>query len=117
MIVVLGSERLYNDMSRRFSKQGVSEPDGVAVIKLDKSGGCVDRDPSYLLRMRESQIREYFFGTFRNQLSPYSQQLSFDEIVIYRPSEGRMRSPLGSVGIANPLDSIGFVSRPSAWWR
>ena len=88
MVIVLGSERLYNDMSRRFPKQGTYEPEGVAVIKLDKSGGCVDRDSSYLQHMREIQIREYFFGSFRNQLSPYSQQLGFDEIVIYRPSEG-----------------------------
>ncbi|KAL9112222.1 MAG: hypothetical protein Q9187_007802, partial [Circinaria calcarea] len=87
LLIVLGSERLYNDMSRRFSKQGAGSNGLVSVVKLDKSGGCVDRDAQYLQQFRQGQIREYFFGDARNALSPHTQQLDFGEATIYRVSE------------------------------
>ena len=93
IIIVLGSERLYNDMSRRFSKQGAPGVEGITVSRLDKSGGCVDRDAFYLQQLRESQMRGYFFGTPRSQLSPFSQQIAFDEVVIYRAAEGELSNP------------------------
>lgn len=74
-------------MSRRFSKQGAGSNGSVSVLKLDKSGGCVDRDAQYLQQFRQGQIREYFFGDARNSLSPHTQQLDFGEVIIYRLSE------------------------------
>ncbi|KAI4139086.1 MAG: hypothetical protein LQ340_008024, partial [Diploschistes diacapsis] len=53
VLFILGSERLYNDLSRRFSKPTTAGAEGVMVVKLDKSGGCVDRDAEYLQRLRE----------------------------------------------------------------
>ena len=87
MIVVLGSERLYSDMLRRFNGQKTSTGEVVAVIKLDKSGGCVDRDETYLEQFRQGQIREYFFGDPRSTLSPHIQQLDFSSVTIYRLAE------------------------------
>jgi len=74
-------------MSRRFAKQGTGDRGPVAVIKLDKSGGCVDRDGEYMQQFRQAQIREYFFGDVRNPLSPHTQQIDFSEVVIYRFAE------------------------------
>jgi polyribonucleotide 5'-hydroxyl-kinase len=84
VLIVLGSERLYSDMSRRFAKPASISHAGLSVIKLDKSGGCVDRDALYLQQMRDVQIREYFFGTPRSMLSPHSQLIGFDEVIIYK---------------------------------
>ena len=74
-------------MTRRFAKQGVNGAGGISVVKLDKSGGCVDRDSHYLQQLRQSQVREYFFGNVRITLSPHSQYVNFDDVTIYRPIE------------------------------
>ena len=78
-------------MSRRFSKQTPASPDSVSIVKLDKSGGCVDRDDEYLAQFRLAQIRDYFFGDVRNSLSPHTQQLDYSEVVIYRISESQCK--------------------------
>jgi polyribonucleotide 5'-hydroxyl-kinase len=68
-------------MKRRFSS---TSPDPVTVVRLDKSGGCVDRDESYMKSLRQQQIREYFFGHGAVNLSPYTNQVDFSQLAIYR---------------------------------
>lgn len=41
----------------------VTSPDRIAVVKLSKSGGVVDRDRAFLRAVREAQVRTYFFGS------------------------------------------------------
>ena len=86
VVVVLGSERLYSDMNKRFNGQrsGLSTID---VVKLDRSGGAVVPDDDYIRQMRRAQIREYFFGSAKNTLSPHTQQLDFSSVTIYRLAE------------------------------
>ena len=84
----MGSERLYSDLARRFTKQRTADNEAITVIKVDKSGGCVDRDEKYLQQFRQAQIREYFFGTAKNTLSPHTQQIDFSQIKIYKLAEG-----------------------------
>lgn len=91
MIVVLGSERLYNDMVRRFNGQKTSSGEVIAVVKLDKSGGCVDRDEAYLEQFRQAQIREYFFGDAKSTLSPHTQQIDFSSVSIYKLADCEFR--------------------------
>lgn len=79
-LVVLGSERLYSDMTKRFEER-LQNP--VTVVKVEKSGGCVDRDATFLSKTRETAVREYFFGEPKRTLSPYIMTASFDEVVIY----------------------------------
>lgn len=67
----------------------------MVVIKLDKSGGCVDRDESYMKQFRHAQVREYFFGDAKTTLSPHTQQLDFDQLSIYKVAESQL-SPLFS---------------------
>ena len=86
-VVVLGSERLYSDMLRRFNGQKTGTGETIAVVKVDKSGGCVDRDEAYLQQFRQFQIREYFFGDANTTLSPHTQQIDFHQLTIYKLSE------------------------------
>ncbi|KAJ5740140.1 hypothetical protein N7493_000012 [Penicillium malachiteum] len=94
-IVVLGSERLYHDMVKQYdnkpssSAAAVAFDERVSVVKLSKSGGCVDRDAAFLKKTRESQIRSYFFGnsalstTSAITLSPSTIQLDFASLTVY----------------------------------
>ena len=88
VIVVLGSERLYSDLMRRFNSQRTVHNESISVLKVDKSGGCVDRDESYLHQLRQAQIREYFFGDAKNNLSPHTQQIDFTQFAIYKLAGG-----------------------------
>ncbi|KAG9235836.1 Pre-mRNA cleavage complex II protein Clp1-domain-containing protein [Amylocarpus encephaloides] len=83
VILNLGSERLYSEMTRRFAS-GTGNTLPVMVVKLDKSGGCVDRDENFMRQTQEAAIREYFFGDLKRTLSPHTQQVSFNEAVVYR---------------------------------
>ncbi|KAI9821748.1 MAG: Cleavage polyadenylation factor subunit clp1 [Pycnora praestabilis] len=87
ILVILGSERLYSDMRRRFDGHKTSSNETISVIKLDKSGGCVDRDEAYLRQSRQAQIREYFFGDAKATLSPHTQQVDFSQVATYRIAE------------------------------
>ncbi|KNG89809.1 putative mRNA cleavage factor complex II protein Clp1 [Aspergillus nomiae NRRL 13137] len=105
-ILVIGSERLYSLMMKNYDNKPTSGASAVAsderitVVKLSKSGGCVDRDAAFMKGVRESQIRTYFFGnpipstasaalslsassTTNVTLSPHAQQLEFNTLSIY----------------------------------
>lgn len=75
-------------MLRQFSSYRTSAGKQITLVKLDKSGGCVDRDDEFMRQSREASIREYFFGDPKRILSPHYQQVSFDEAVIYKVREG-----------------------------
>jgi polyribonucleotide 5'-hydroxyl-kinase len=94
-IVVLGSERLYSDMIKRFDGKPVpssSAGETVAVIKLPKSGGCVDRDAAFMKSLRAAQVKAYFFGTPDSSngvaLSPRQQQVEWRQLSVWRLKGG-----------------------------
>ncbi|RFU32098.1 hypothetical protein B7463_g4259, partial [Scytalidium lignicola] len=87
VILVLGSERLHSEMIRRFSSHKTTNGEEVTIVKLDKSGGCVDRDDEYLQQSREASIKEYFFGDPKRTLSPHTQQVDFDALTVYKVRE------------------------------
>ncbi len=78
IIITLGSERLQADLSRRF------QPPNITVLKLSKSGGCVDRDSAFMAAVRQRQIREYFFGNSSRILSPHTQTIDYNLLTIYK---------------------------------
>lgn len=88
VILVIGSERLHSEMQRRFSTYKTSSNESITLVKLDKSGGCVDRDETFMQRAREASLREYFFGDLKTTLSPHTQQLGFDDVLIYKIGDG-----------------------------
>lgn len=87
-ILVLGSERLHSEMQRRFSAYRTSLGNSITLVKLDKSGGCVDRDDQYMQQSSEAAIKEYFFGDTKSTLSPHTQSISFDDVAVYKIREG-----------------------------
>ncbi|KAJ5165787.1 hypothetical protein N7492_006083 [Penicillium capsulatum] len=103
-IIVLGSERLYSSMVKQYdnkpstSATAAAFDERVSVVKLSKSGGCVDRDAAFMKATRESQVRSYFFGnplpptasaaltlsaSTSVTLSPHAQQLDFASLPLY----------------------------------
>ncbi|TQB76961.1 Cleavage polyadenylation factor subunit clp1 [Monascus purpureus] len=106
-ILVIGSERLYSSMVKSYdnkptsSASAAASDERISVVKLSKSGGCVDRDAVFMKGIREAQIRSYFFGnpipstasaalslsatSLTNiTLSPHASQLDFDSLFIYQ---------------------------------
>lgn len=94
VLVVLGSERLYSDMLRRYPAN--SSGNSVAVVKLAKSGGCVDREEEFLRAGRNRAVKEYFFGEPKRTLSPHTITVIWEHLVIYRIAEGVCVCILGS---------------------
>lgn len=92
VILVLGSERLYSDLARRFASYKTGKGEEITLVKLDKSGGCVDRDDEFMRRIQEAATREYFFGDLKRTLSPHTQLIGFDEAIIYKIQEGALVS-------------------------
>lgn len=103
VVIVLGDERLYSEISRQF--QG---PD-VTFIKLPKSGGVmflfpflflkkkkifffikvVVRDTRFRKRARNLKIREYFYGA-KDDLVPHRISLAFNEFELYEVGQAHM---------------------------
>ena len=92
-ILVLGSERLYSEMQRRFSGYMTRGNEAITLVKLDKSGGCVDRDDTFMRQTQEAALKEYFFGDSKSTLSPATSQINFDDATIYKIREGSSPSP------------------------
>lgn len=97
---MLGSERLHSDMLRRFSGYRTTTGDTITLVKLDKSGGCVDRDDEFMLQSREMGVKEYFFGDIKRTLSPHTQQVNFDDVTIYKILEGKFKSLKWAPGLS-----------------
>ncbi|KAJ3014404.1 hypothetical protein HKX48_005182 [Thoreauomyces humboldtii] len=94
-ILVLGHERLYSELTRRYGPAS-----GISIVKLAKSGGVVTRDKTYRRHLQMHKIKEYFYGTTKGELSPYSSLVPFADVNIRRVGEGTLAPssalPLGS---------------------
>lgn len=102
VVIVLGHERLYSDMIRILKDQ-------VTVVKLSKSGGVVERDRQFKTELQRSKIHEYFYGTLKCELSPYSMLVNFDDVTIWRVGEAIAPSsalPLGMDSTATETQVI-----------
>lgn len=91
--------RDYNNKPSTSASAAASD-ERISVVKLSKSGGCVDRDAAFMKAVREAQIRSYFFGNpipstaasapslsassaTSITLSPHAQQLDFNSLAVY----------------------------------
>ncbi len=79
-------------MVRRLANHKTLGGEEIKIVKLDRSGGCVDRDEKYMQKEREVSIREYFFGNSKSTLSPHTLQMNFDDVTIYKIREGIMHA-------------------------
>lgn len=87
IIVSLGSERITSELSRHFAGQKTSLGEEIFVVGLDKSGGVVERDPSFMQQLREKAIKEYFFGDAKRTLSPGTQTIGFEGVTLWKVIE------------------------------
>ncbi|KAI1339515.1 Clp1-domain-containing protein [Xylariaceae sp. FL0016] len=92
IVVVLGSERVSSEMQKRFAGQKTSLGEELAVVLLDKSGGVVERDATFMQQVREAAMREYFFGDAKATLSPSTQQVDFSTLSIWRVNDAPSQS-------------------------
>ncbi|KAK9420163.1 putative Polynucleotide 5'-hydroxyl-kinase GRC3 [Seiridium unicorne] len=87
IIISLGSEQVSGELSRYFLGHKTTLGEDIAVIGLDKSGGVVERDSSFMQQVRERVIKEYFFGDARRNLSPASQNIAFEGVTVWKVTE------------------------------
>ncbi|KAI9333142.1 Pre-mRNA cleavage complex II protein Clp1-domain-containing protein [Obelidium mucronatum] len=82
VIFVIGHERLFSDLHRLYQPSIASK--NLVVLKLPKSGGVVSRDKAYRRALQSAKIREYFYGTPKFPLSPFSSIVGFHELHVRR---------------------------------
>jgi polyribonucleotide 5'-hydroxyl-kinase len=102
VIITLGSERLYSDMSRKYDGQGV-----ISVLKLPKSGGVVGRDAAFVRGQQDAAFRKYFNGDARQALSPFSLSVQFSDLKLVQVEEA-------GVGVNRSLLPIGSEQQVSS---
>ncbi|KAJ3000162.1 hypothetical protein HDV02_000445 [Globomyces sp. JEL0801] len=105
IILVIGHERLLSDLHRKYPDKST-----MTILKLNKSGGVASRDKTYRRQSQLQRVKEYFYGTIKNDLTPFSQTVSFSEVVVRRVVEGTL-APSSALPIgmeANPHE-IKFV--------
>ncbi|XP_071803579.1 polyribonucleotide 5'-hydroxyl-kinase Clp1-like [Asterias amurensis] len=90
VIIVLDQERLYNELVRDM-------PSFVKVVLQQKSGGVVERTRPFRTKVRDSRIREYFYG-FEKCFYPHSFDVRFSDVEIFKigaPAVPNSCLPLG----------------------
>lgn len=92
VVLTIGSERLYNDLQRRFGTSGNQGDAPIPVLRISKPGGAVERDAAFMKQLQSQQIRQYFFGNHKDSLNPHSQTYSFTELTVFRANSPALAS-------------------------
>jgi polyribonucleotide 5'-hydroxyl-kinase len=91
VILVIGNERLHSSIAK-------TATDAV-VLKAPLSGGYVQLDSAFRRGLTQQLFRAYWYGA-RNEYTPFSQVLSFDEVHLRRLGESALAPssalPLGA---------------------
>ena len=90
LILTMGSERLYNDLNRRFATQNKTGDEEVAVLRISQPGGAVKRDAAFMKQVQNQQIRQYFFGTRKEPLNPHSHTVNFTDLSVWRANSAAL---------------------------
>jgi hypothetical protein len=72
------------ELTKRFATETTTLGEPIHVVGLDKSDGVVERDEGFMQQVQEAAIKEYFFGDALRTLSPFTQQIDWDSLVIYQ---------------------------------
>ncbi|WPH04676.1 SAICAR synthase-like protein [Acrodontium crateriforme] len=115
LVLCLGSERLYNDLNRRFTTSKVGD-ESIPVLRISKPGGAVERDASFMKQMTQQQIRQYFFGTSKEPLNPHSHSIPYTDLNVLRAksaaSEPGPENPYGGGLDDDDEDDIPYANKP-----
>ncbi|KAI2621462.1 Clp1-domain-containing protein [Hypomontagnella submonticulosa] len=84
IVLVIGSERISSELQKKIGGQKTSLDEPITIVSLDKSGGVVEKDAGFLQQVHEAAIKEYFFGNANNTLSPFTQQVDFSALSVWR---------------------------------
>lgn len=82
IVCVMGNDRLTIDLKRKFEHK-ISKG-ALNVVKVPKSGGVAESEESFIRKMQEDAIKEYFNGNFKTHLSPYKIDVDMKSFVIYK---------------------------------
>ncbi|XP_023171185.1 protein CLP1 homolog isoform X2 [Drosophila hydei] len=108
-IFVLDQERLYNDLLR-------DVPTNVHVVLLPKSGGVVERTKELRHESREQRIKEYFYGNMRTPFYPFSFEVKFQDLRLYKigaPPLPDSCMPIGMKAEDNKKKVVAVTPTPS----
>lgn len=83
VVLCVGSERLYNDMSRKYTKTSTDGSKRVTVLRVAPSPGAEADEASYAAVLRARVIKSYFFGS-ENTLHGPTPLRDFSELHIFR---------------------------------
>lgn len=89
VLLVVGNEKLYSDMKKTYESNNSKIP-LTAVVKVPKSGGAVDRDIEFMTALQSSLINEYFYGTPKQPLSPYTVTINYSHVKMFRIAERKI---------------------------
>jgi polyribonucleotide 5'-hydroxyl-kinase len=88
IVVVLGSAGLNASLQTILENEKTTYGEPITVVLLDKSDGVAERDRDFMKFLREAAIKEYFFGDSKRTLSPFTQSVGFDDVVIFKAPDG-----------------------------
>jgi polyribonucleotide 5'-hydroxyl-kinase len=82
VVLVIGHERLLSELQRKFAGTEMT------ILKIAKSGGVTTRDKATRRQEALQRVKEYFYGTVVGDLNPFSQTVSFNDIIVRHATEG-----------------------------
>jgi polyribonucleotide 5'-hydroxyl-kinase len=103
IVIVIDSGRLEESLKDMFKNEQTSLDEPITVVGINKSKELPAADDGWTALEREAEIKEYFFGDAKAVLSPFTQQVRFDKLTVYKVPEtsGRL-ADLG--GAADGVD-------------
>lgn len=105
VVVVVGDERLFNDLRAKLAAATTLHPP--SVVYVPRSGGVVQRSAGRRRTARTNRIREYFYGP-ENLLAPHSTQVLASDVVLLRvggsPQAPSSALPIGAEHRIDPAE-------------
>ncbi|KAM0749821.1 Clp1-domain-containing protein [Meredithblackwellia eburnea MCA 4105] len=111
ILLVVGNERLHVEMSKLMSTNKT-----VTVVRVPKSDGASEADLMYQSRMKDAQIRSYFYGgpaLTQGVLTPFSIIVKLDDMNVFRVGEAADTVAPSSalpIGAARTVADTGLVA-------
>lgn len=120
LILTIGSERLYNDLNRKYGTPKSDEESAIPVLRVSKPGGAVEQSAAFMQQVRRDKIHRYFFGTPKERLNPHSHTVPFAELTVYRANSPSLTAALQTDSFASgggqddDMDDIHYASKPGS---
>jgi hypothetical protein len=76
------------DLQRRLAEEKTPLGEPIIVVPLEASDGVAERDEQFMRATRDAAIKEFFFGDAKRTLSPSTQSIGFDDVAIFKATDG-----------------------------